>query len=41
MGVFEDLDSLREIKEIDKTFSPIEDENRYLEWKEAVEKILT
>ena len=40
-GVFEDLDSLREIKEIDKTFSPIEDENRYLEWKEAVEKILT
>ena len=40
-GVFEDLDSLREIKEVDKTFSPIEDENRYLEWKEAVEKVLT
>lgn len=40
-GVFEDLDSLREIKEVDRTFSPIEDENRYLEWKEAVEKILT
>ena len=40
-GVFEDLNSLRDSKEVERTFSPEEDENRYLEWKEAVAKILS
>ena len=40
-GVFEDLNSLRDSKEVERTFSPEEDGNRYLEWKEAVAKILS
>tara|TARA_Y100000768_G_scaffold35082_1_gene22958 strand:- start:230 stop:1738 length:1509 start_codon:yes stop_codon:yes gene_type:complete len=40
-GIFEDFKSLESSKKIDKTFTPTEEENRYWEWKEAVNKILT
>ena len=40
-GIFEDIKSLESSKKIDKTFTPTEEENRYWEWKEAVNKILT
>ena len=39
--LFEDLTGLKKSKAINKTFYPQEEENRYLEWKEAVKKILT
>ena len=39
--LFEDLTALKKSKAINKTFYPQEEENRYLEWKEAVKKILT
>lgn len=40
-GIFEDFNSLKDSKKIEKIFSPIEEDNRYTEWKEAVNKILT
>ena len=39
--LFEDLTALKKLKTINKTFYPQEEENRYLEWREAVKKILT
>ena len=39
--LFEDLTGLKKSKAINKTFYPQEEENRYLEWREAVKKILT
>ena len=39
--LFEDLTGLKKSKAINKTFYPQEEENRYLEWREAVRKILT
>ena len=39
--LFEDLTALKKLKAINKTFYPQEEENRYLEWREAVKKILT
>ena len=39
--LFEDLTTLKKSKAINKIFYPQEEENRYLEWKEAVKKILT
>ena len=39
--LFEDLTGLKKLKAINKTFYPQEEENRYLEWREAVKKILT
>ena len=39
--LFEDLTALKKFKAINKTFYPQEEENRYLEWREAVKKILT
>ena len=40
-GVFENIDSLKTYKQIDETFNPIKESNRYQEWKGAVEKVLT
>ena len=39
--LFEDLTGLKKSKAINKTFYPQEEENRYLEWREAVKKVLT
>ena len=39
--LFEDLTALKKLKGINKTFYPQEEENRYLEWREAVKKVLT
>ena len=39
--LFEDLTALKKLKTINKTFYPQEEENRYLEWREAVKKVLT
>jgi glycerol kinase len=40
-GLFEDLESLRKLKMIEKSFTPVEEIDSYLEWKEAVSKVLT
>jgi len=40
-GLFEDLESLRKLKMIEKCFTPVEEIDSYLEWKEAVSKVLT
>ena len=40
-GVFDTLSSLKENWSIDKEFKPQNSRNRYLEWKEAVNKVLT
>ena len=40
-GLFEDFNSLKNSKLLDKKFLPQAGENRYPEWKEAVKKILT
>ena len=39
--LFEDFDSLKDSKLLDKRFFPQAEENRYPEWKEAVKKIVT
>ena len=39
--LFDDLTVLKKLKAINKTFYPQEEENRYLEWREAVKKVLT
>ena len=40
-GVFENIDSLKTYKQIDETFNPLKERNRYKEWKGAVKKVLT
>jgi len=40
-GVFDNLTSLKENWSIDKDFEPQNSGNRYLEWKESVNKVLT
>ena len=40
-GIFEDFESLNKSKKIEKTFVAREEDHRYLEWKEAVKKVLT
>tara|TARA_B100001758_G_scaffold195079_1_gene172663 strand:+ start:63 stop:1520 length:1458 start_codon:yes stop_codon:yes gene_type:complete len=40
-GVFDTLSSLKENWSTDKEFEPQDTRNRYLEWKEAVNKVLT
>ena len=40
-GLFEDLEYLRKLKMIEKSFTPVEEIDSYLEWKEAVSKVLT
>jgi len=40
-GVFDNLSSLKENWSIDKEFEPQKSRNGYLEWKEAVNKVLT
>ncbi len=40
-GVFDTLSSLKENWSIDKEFEPQKSKNGYLEWKEAVNKVLT
>ena len=40
-GLFEDLESLRKLKMIEKSFTPVEEIDSYFEWKEAVSKVLT
>ena len=40
-GLFENIDSLKTYKQIDETFNPLKESNRYKEWKRAVEKVLT
>ena len=38
--LYDNLSSLKKTKVIDRVFLPKEEEDRYLEWKKAVEKIL-
>ena len=40
-GVFDTLSSLKENWSVDKEFKPQKSKNGYLEWKEAVKKVLT
>ena len=41
-GLFEDIEMLRELKVTERSFVPEEEvEDRYLEWKDAVTKVLT
>jgi len=40
-GVFDSLSSLKENWSVDKEFKPQKSKNGYLEWKEAVKKVLT
>ena len=40
-GLFEDPKSLRKLKVIDRSFTPVEEVDSYLDWKEAVSKVLT
>ena len=41
-GLFEDIEMLRELKATERSFVPEEEvEDRYLEWKDAVAKVLT
>ena len=39
--IFEDVNSLRDLKSVDETFVPVKENNNYQEWKKAVQKILT
>jgi len=39
--LMENIDSLKTYKQIDETFNPLKESNRYKEWKGAVEKVLT
>ena len=39
--IFGDLNSLTDLKSVDKTFVPRKENNNYEEWKKAVQKILT
>ena len=41
VGVFDTLSSLKENWSVDKEFEPQKSKNGYLEWKEAVNKVLT
>ena len=40
-GLFDDLNGLKEFREIERTFFPEKESNKYLEWKKAVKKVLT
>ena len=40
-GLFDDLNGLKESREIERTFFPEKESNKYLEWKRAVKKVLT
>ena len=41
-GLFEDIEMLRKLKVIERSFVPEErEEERYLQWKDAVTKVLT
>ena len=40
-GLFDDLNKLKESREIERTFFPEKESNKYLEWKKAVKKVLT
>ena len=40
-GLFDDLNGLKESREIERTFFPEKESNNYLEWKKAVKKVLT
>ena len=40
-GLFNTLSSVRENWSIEKEFKPLKNSNGYLEWKEAVNKVLT
>ena len=40
-GLFDDLNGLKESREIERTFFPEKESNKYLEWKKAVKKVLT
>ena len=40
-GLFDDLNGLKESREIERTFFPEKESNKYLEWKKAVRKVLT
>ena len=39
--IFEDFNSLRDLKSVDRTFVPDKENNNYDEWRKAVQKILT
>ena len=39
--LFEDFASLSKLRQVDKTFKPKKEDNNYLEWSKAVQKILT
>ena len=39
-GLFDDLNGLKESREIERTFFPEKESNKYLEWKKAVKKVL-
>ena len=40
-GLFNDLNGLKESREIERTFFPKEESDSYLEWKRALNKVLT
>ena len=40
-GLFNDLNGLKESREIERTFFPKEESHSYLEWKRALDKVLT
>ena len=40
-GLFDDLNALKKSREIERTFFPEKESNKYLEWKKAVKKVLT
>ena len=40
-GLFDDLNGLKESREIERTFFPEKESNKYLEWKKAARKVLT
>ena len=40
-GLFDDLNGLKESREIERTFFPEKESNKYLEWKKAVKKVVT
>tara|TARA_Y100001947_G_C10246709_1_gene264048 strand:- start:316 stop:648 length:333 start_codon:yes stop_codon:yes gene_type:complete len=39
--LFENFGSLSKLRQVDKTFKPKKEDNNYLEWSKAVQKILT
>ena len=39
--LFENFSALQKSKLVERTFLPRERENRYVDWKEAVKKVLT